>query len=325
MLLGFALLLLLTDPKQVQSLLQRGLVALQQGQLPEARDALEEAAKADPRNAYVWSSLAEAYFRLKQPDKASAAAETAEKIGADNPVIDRALAMYYSEAGQFGRAAELDERVWRRGKTDPRIAFEFAQALMRTQDFTRAADVVSGALDEHPDDAQLTLALGVARYGQRRFEDAIVAFLKVIQLDPQPLQPYEFLGRILDQAGAHLPEITRDYEQWAARDPKNAQAKLLLAKALLASDRRNPSAEALLRESITLDANDWESHYELGVMLEEKRNYQVAAAELTRSIELDPKQAMPHYHLARVYDRLGDTERAKSERQIHEQLADRGK
>ncbi len=325
MLLGFALLLFLTDPKEVQSLLQRGLVALQQGQLPEARDALEQAAKADPKNAYVWSSLAETYFRLKQPDKASAAAETAEKIANHNPVIDRALAMYYSEAGQFGRAAQLEERVWQPVKTDPRIAFEFAQALMRSQDFTRAADVVSGALDAHPDDAQLTLALGVARYGQRRFEDAIMAFLKVIQVDPQVSQPYEFLGRILDQAGRHLPEITKDYEEWAARDPNNAQAKLLLAKALLASDRRNPRAEALLRESIALDANDWEAHYELGVLLEEQHDYQAAAAELTHSTELDPKQAMPHYHLARVYDRLGDSERAKAERQIHERLAGQSK
>ena len=42
--------------------------------------------------------------------------------------------------------------------------------------------------------------------------------------------------------------------------------------------------------------------------------------ELTRSIELDRKQSMPHYHLARVYDRLGQPERAKAEREAHERL-----
>ncbi len=77
----------------------------------------------------------------------------------------------------------------------------------------------------------------------------------------------------------------------------------------------------MLRESIAIYSNDWESHYELGVFLADKHDYQESAAELMRSIELDPKQAMPHYHLARVYDRLGEPERAKSEREVHERLA----
>ena len=49
-------------------------------------------------------------------------------------------------------------------------------------------------------------------------------------------------------------------------------------------------------------------------------DYQGASAELVHSVELDPKQAMPHYHLARVYDRLGQPDRAKAEREIHQQL-----
>ncbi len=318
---ALALLLFIADPKQAQLLLQRGLIALQHGQLAEARDALETASKTDPNNAFVWTSLAETYLKLKEPGNASAAADTAEKIGAGNPVIDHALAMFYTEARQFGRAAKAEERVWQGAKTDPEAATEFAQALLRSEDATRAADVVSAALAVHPNDAQLTLALGVARYGQRRFDDAILAFLKVIQINPQIPQPYLFLGRLLDQAGPHLPAIASAYEALAAREPQNAKANLLLAKALLATDRSNARAESLLHESIALDGNDWEAHYELGVLLAAKHDYQGSAAELTRSIGLNPKEAMPHYHLARVYDRLGEPERAQAERKTHERLA----
>lgn len=281
------------DPRQTQPLLQRGLLALQHGQMTEAREDLEQASRLDPKNPYVWASLAETYLRLKEPEKASAAAETAEKSGSGNPVAAHALAIFY---------------------------FHYAQSLLERGDFTQAAGVLQPALAKHPKDAQLMLALGVARYGQRRFEDAVVAFLNVIQIDRQIEQPYVFLGKMLDQAGSHLGEITKAYEAWASADPKNAEARLLWAKALLASDSRNERAEALLRRSIELNPNDWESHYELGVLLAGKRDYQAAAAELTRSIELDPKQPMPHYHLARVYDRLGQPERAKAEREIHEQL-----
>src|SRR5207253_1190698 len=98
-----------------------------------------------------------------------------------------------------------------------------------------------------------TLALGVTRYGQRRFDEAITAFLKVIQLDPTVEQPYLFLGRILEQAGEHLPEITKAYEGWATRERQNAKAQLLLVKALLAQDHRSERAQALLQKSIALD------------------------------------------------------------------------
>jgi Flp pilus assembly protein TadD len=273
--------------------LQRGLVALQRGQFTEARSALEEASRAEPTNPYVWSSLAETYLRLEEPAKASAAAEKAEKSGGKNPVIQQALGMFY---------------------------FEFGQRLLQKQDFTQAAEVLGRGLRANANDPQLVLALGVARYGQRRFEDAAVAFLQVIQIDPQIEQPYLFLGKMLDQAGTHLEQISRDFEAWAASHPQNAQAQLLLAKARLAKDPQDSRAESLLRRSIALDSSNWESHYELGVLLAAKRNHREAAVELLWASELDPKQPMPHYHLARVYDRLGETERAKAEREMHQAL-----
>lgn len=273
--------------------LQRGLVALQHGQFAEARTALEEASRMAPDNPYVWSSLAETYLRLEEPTKASNAAATAEKLGGKNPVIHQALGMFY---------------------------FEFGQRLLQKQDFTQAANVFDSALRTHPNDPQLLLALGVARYGQRRFDDATVRFLQVIRVEPAVEQPYIFLGKMLDQAGAHLDEITKVYEHWAAGNPKNAQAQLLLAKALLVNDPQDARAEELLKKSIALESSNWEAHYELGVLLAAKRNYRDAATELSQASELDPKQPMPHYHLARVYDRLGDAERAKAEREKHQEL-----
>jgi tetratricopeptide (TPR) repeat protein len=286
----FLLLLLAADP---QALLQQGLIALQHGQLAEARSTLEEASRVDAANPYVWTSLAQTYLRLGESQKAESSAAKAGKLGAANQVVGHALGLFY---------------------------FEYAQQLLRKENFTHAADILSTGLQADPRNAQLVLALGVARYGQRRFEDAVALFLQVIQIDPTIDQPYVFLGRVLDQAGPHLSEITKDYESWAEKNPQNAKAPLLLAKALLAANAHDPKAEGLLRRSIALDANNWESHYELGVLLAGKHEYAAAAAELTRSIELDPKRAVTHYHLARVYDRLGEPDRAKAEREIHGRL-----
>lgn len=298
MLLLLWLLLFAFDPGQAQALLQKGLVALQHGQLADARSTLEEASRADPQNPYIWTSLAETYLRTGEAGKAEAAAARAAQIAGKNPVVVHALSLF---------------------------SFKYAQELLRKQDFTHAADVVSKALQADPRNAQLVLALGVARYGQRRFDEAISLFLQVIQIDPTIDQPYVFIGKMLDQAGPHLPEITKDYEAWKAQQPANPKAPLVLAKALLASDSHNQRAADLLRRSIELDPNDWESHYELGVLLAANHDYKNAAAELERSIELDGAQAMPHYHLARVYDRLGEPDKAKAEREIHQKLIGSGR
>lgn len=287
------LLLLLADPNQARSLLQKGLIALQQGQLADARSALEEASHADPQNPYVWTSLAEVYLRTGDPEKAEAAAAKARQSAGENPVVVHALSLF---------------------------SFKYAQELLHKQDFTHAADVLSDAIKLDPRNAQLVLALGVARYGQRRFEEAIALFLRVIQIDSAIDQPYVFIGKMLDQAGPHLAEITKDYEAWNARQPANPTAPLQLAKALLVSDPHSTRAADLLKHSVELDPNNWESHYELGVLLAGNHDYSGAATQLEKSVELDPKQPASHYHLARAYDRLGDVEKAKAEREIHKKL-----
>ena len=374
-------------PSQPGVLLREGLVALEHGQLAQARRDLEQARSADPNNAYISSSLAEVYLRMHEAKLAGQAARNAERLGGSNPVIAHALAMYYSEAGDAAHAATLEARyaespradanalsraasfyleagdtqnavtlaqkaiarqsspanedllgraleaegklaeaaphleaAWQANKIDPQIAFDWAQLLFRKPDFQAGASVIEPALAVHPKDPQLVLALGVARYGERRFDDAIAAFLKVIGIDPTIPQPYMFLARMLEQAGPRLAEITRADEKWAAANPRNAKAQSTLAVALLAADPTSARGAMLLQKSIELDPGDWQPHYELGVLFERERKYAEAAAELNRAIQIDPKQPMPHYHLGRVYDRLGQADRAAAEREIHRKL-----
>jgi Flp pilus assembly protein TadD len=390
-LLTFVLLVLLLfaspDPTQAAKLLQSGLSSLQRGDLAQARRSLEASSRLDSNNPFTWTSLAETYLRLRELRRAAAAAVSAEKLAPANPIVCHALAIYYSEIGDFAHAAALEQRfaaspkadagaldraaalflnagdvqrslalaqqaitqhpspvsedvfgraliaggqpeqgmthlatAWKSDPTDPQICFDYAQALLHYRDFTGAASVLEQCSKTNPNNVQLALALGVARYGQRRFEEAIVAFLHSIQLDPSLDKPYLFLSRVLDQAGPHLSAITAAYRSWAAKNPNDAEAKLLLAKALNTAGATENEPERLLLSSISLDPNNWESHYELGLLLERKHKFKQAAAELSRAADLNPKQPLPHYHLARVYDRLGKPDRAKSEREIHQRL-----
>ena len=92
------------------------------------------------------------------------------------------------------------------------------------------------------------------------------------------------------------------------------------AKAESAAAGKPEEISQLFHRSIELDPNNWESHYELGLLFVKQHKYPEAAEELTHSIQLNEKEPMTHYHLSRVYDRLGKSDLAARERTIHQQL-----
>jgi tetratricopeptide (TPR) repeat protein len=198
--------------------------------------------------------------------------------------------------------------------------YDLGQVQLRRADFASAAATFGKACQRFPNSAQMQLASGVAAYGQRRFGDAIDAFLRVTAIDSALQQPYVFLARILGQAGDRLTQVVAAFAAWEKAEPGNYLAVCLHAKALSAVSGDTDEIEAKQRRSIQLNDGYWEAHYELGVQLGKKREWGEAAAELSRSIELNPKVAAAHFQLARAYDKLGDHERAQAERAEHQRL-----
>ena len=206
---------------------------------------------------------------------------------------------------------------------DPQLeayAFDLGQVQLRRGDFAGAAATLKKACRSFPGSAQIQLAYGVAAYGQRRFDLAIDAFLRVIRIDPSIEQPYLFLSRLLDQAGDRLPQVVAAYAAWERMTPDGYLPVCLHAKALSAASGDSPVIEGKLRRSIQLNGQYWESHYELGALLMNQRKWPEAAAELSRAIALNPKHPPAHFQLARVYDKLGKAELAQAERAEHQRL-----
>jgi tetratricopeptide (TPR) repeat protein len=359
---------------------RKGLVALQQKDLATARESLEHASQLQPDNPKVWVALAQVYLGSKQTDQANAAAKKAESLAANDPVVQHALAIFFSGTGEFAKAAEMERQFAASNSADPgaaaraatlslqagepqqaitwakaalekgdsgdlryvlgkaeeaanqpapaladlRRAFELApdnetytfdlgQALLQRGDFAGALTLFGAARTRFPMSAQIELAYGVAAYGQRKFHDAIAAFLHVIRLDPSIEQPYIFIGRILENADELMPDVLVSYAAWEKTAPTNYLPWFLHAKALDASSADPSKSEAELRRSIQLNPNFWESHLELGIVLMQRQQWQEAAAELSRAIALDAKKPVPHFQLARAYKHLGKQEEAQAE------------
>jgi len=337
---------------------RRGLLALNNNDLAQARQSLENASRLKPDNALVWVALAQTYLHANQTKPANQAAERAASLAPANPTVEHALAVFYSETGDFKRAADWEGRFAASPAADPQASaraanflghacvaenrpedalrefrkavesdpkteafvFDLGQLQLQKGDFSGALATFEQGRRRFPASAQMHLAYGVAAYGQRRFTDAIDAYLDVTRIDPSIEQPYVFLARMLDQAGDRLPRIVAAYATWEKAEPANYLPACLYAKALAAAGSEPAKVEAELRRSIQLNGRFWQSHYELGVLLAERREWPAAAAELARSVELNPSNAPAHFQLARVYDRLGKPDQAQAERAEHQRL-----
>ncbi len=289
------------------------------GDWAKAADLEARYAERAPADRQAYARAVSFYLDAGQPKPAIELAKKA-LASEDRADLHNLLGKAYESDGQPEKAvAELEQAV-RLSPYEEAYHFDLAHALLLHQKFDAAVRVVEAGLKIFAKSAQLELALGIAYYAQRRFSDAVDAFLKTAALAPQIEQPYVFLGRILDQAGDRLPEITAKFAAFAAADPQNYLGPFLHAKALITSadPARTSSAETLLRKSISLNGSFWESHFELGVLLEAKREFPKSAEELSRAASLNPKNSAIHYRLARLYDRLGKPEQAAVERALHQ-------
>jgi Flp pilus assembly protein TadD len=137
------------------------------------------------------------------------------------------------------------------------------QALARN-DLTSAEALLARAAQARPDDAEAVGGLGLARMRAGRRDEAHALFLRAAALAPDNRAKWESLARAAqfwgtlahsrDAATAGRPQDAERFARAAlAMEPGNADAKLMLADALLAQHDWN-AAEPLLRDLLAARA-----------------------------------------------------------------------
>jgi tetratricopeptide (TPR) repeat protein len=319
--------LLLAASTQSDEALRAGLIALQNGDFAAARSNLEAAEKLSPQDGRVWVALSEVHWRLHNTVDAEQAAGKAAALAPEDPAVLQSLAIYYSESGATLKAAKAAAKYSSKVPLDQSAAeraaelyFEASRPLLEQQKFEEAIAILEEGAALLPRNAQLQLALGVADYGLRRFDEAAAAFLGAIGISPEIEQPYSFLARMLDQIPARVPEVTKHFVAYESAHPDNPAVYLWHAKALNVQGIQPEEAMRLLSKSISMKDGDPSAHFELGSVYDRLNRFSDAAAEYERAIALAPSDPASHYRLARDYDRLGKPDAAQAEREKHAQL-----
>ncbi|CAN5386460.1 hypothetical protein BH11PLA2_BH11PLA2_08230 [soil metagenome] len=331
-----------------------------EGNSDKAFAALNDAIKTTPNNPDLLAARGDLSFGIGKWDEATTDAAAALKISPDHFAARWVRARILRDSGKLDDA-DIEMRWFVRTYTaasnadkditDPDKLLIIGQAGAENARWHNLSkqfsfiinDIYADALKYEPDLWQAENLIGNMLLEKYNRPDAVEAFDKALQLNPNAAEPYVGKGH-----SALMKYDLKDADAFAAealqRNAKSIPALLLRAEVDIVSGDF-PSAEVRLREAIAINPrdevalgklaaclivlkkqNDAEAlakavetfdtkpgvfHHEMGAVLESRKQYAKAEACYVKAAALRPKMAEPRTALGLLYLRMGREEEGR--------------
>jgi len=292
----------------------------QQGKITDADHAVRQYLKDYPNSAAAHFLLGHILFREIQ---AQAAMETQFPSQTHGPMASARSTgttssdVSISKATQDMAKASLQEFTAGAKFHDPSAADLKTVALdyVLLVDYPDADKWLTKMLEWAPSDSEGWYYLGRTKYNENRFAEAISAFQRCLQLDPQNVKAEDNLGLSLAGLGRN-EEAAAAYNQaitWQAQSLAKSPGPYIDLGSLLTDENRPQEAVTFLLRAIEIAPRESRAHELLGKAYTRMEDFSRAQAELEKAIELSPQAPNLHCMLAPVYRKQGLAEKAKTE------------
>jgi Tfp pilus assembly protein PilF len=271
---------------------QRGINALNDGQLPTARSLFEIAVQKNPNDADATYYLGLANYQMGDKAAAENFYKAALKLRPDLENAAVNLAALYIDAKRYDDAVKVSKDALDKRPDSAAIHFNLAVALSEKKDQAGASSEYEEAVRRGPDEAMYHYTYGhwLGAWGK---PDLALVQLRAALLHVKETQDnvgllagighdFLLLRQTSDCIGAFDKAIT-------LKDAAPLRTERALCK-LAAKDE--PGAEADFRAAIAADAAFALPHYWLGVRLEKVKKNKEALAEFQTYAKLDPSGPM---------------------------------
>ena len=188
--IGFAPVILPSQTSNLptaKSLMQEGLTAARQGDLPRARTAFTRVVKLAPQVEAGHAALGSVLLSLHDFEASIKELAIAHRMAANDLAVDLNLARAQVALGQNDEAVALF-RECLSASTAPALSPEetvaYATALASTGEAPAAGELLAHAVDAAPDSAMLPDALGALLAGMGQMERAVPLFQRAVTIDP---------------------------------------------------------------------------------------------------------------------------------------------
>jgi tetratricopeptide (TPR) repeat protein len=327
-------------------------------QLHRSQFALGEFQKAvqiNSSNISAQRSLGRIYMEDHRPEKAAEALLAAERLspGDSDLKLDCATALLeanrldqagkmlsvVADADRSARAqslmGELDEKegkiqdaaahLNRAVQLEPSEdnAWRLGAEFLRHWTFAAAETEFAAASQKFPESDRLRLGLGLARFGDAEYAEAIPEFADLLKRNSDSEMYAELLGMLCDAPlEASVPDCGALVE-YANAHPHNARVAVYAASFLMKQndDKNTRFARKLLRGALAANPDLPEAQLEMGVILQDDENWADSIPYLERAVRLKPNLAQAHYRLSRAYAEIGRRQNALTEIELEKKFS----
>lgn len=209
------------------------------------------------------------------------------------------------EAGRFGEAAQLCERVLAMRPTHAPALSLAGLIALRGGDYDAALRRLSLAASVDARNANHHFNVGEALSALGRLPDAVEAYRRALRLNPKHAAAENGLGFTL-QAMGDMPAALAAFTRAASLDRRAPAIQINLGAALQAVGR-TAEAIAALRQAVALAPGMADAHYNLGRALAASGELEAAAACYGDALARAPDHVRAMVNLGLVRQQQGDT------------------
>jgi tetratricopeptide (TPR) repeat protein len=307
------------DSRNVQALVNLGILSAQEKHFREAEAFYERALRLKPGDPQILLNLGLAHFKDGDLKGAIPALEHVVKAEPTNEQARTLLAMSFYGAGEFPRAARLLTEL-PAAHTNPSLQQMLAQSYIWAGELDKAAVEVESLLRDNPNSAPARILLGEALDGMGRPDEALLQFQLAVGANPSEPNVHFGLG-FLYWRKKDIEQAEPEFRAELALDPAHSQAMAYLGDIEMQHGNFT-QAELLLAKSVSSRANIRLAHYDLGILLQNQEDHKHAIQEFQTAIRLAPNRADAHYRLAASFRALDRNDEATAElrivRSLHE-------
>jgi len=204
------------DPKRVNDAVLLGELLMRSGDYSGAVDVLGRAERLEP-GARSELLLALSYQHLKQFDQANHYLELAKQHAPNNPEVQRSLAGYYRETGNYLAAIAALKSIH---NPNPDVKAELAYTYQLDGKQDEAARLYAQAANAAPTDLGLQLSAAQAEVAAGSLDHAKPFLQRAAAIDPEHYRLHAVLGEIA-RLQEHNAEAIREYNAALAHLPQS--------------------------------------------------------------------------------------------------------
>jgi superkiller protein 3 len=294
-----------------------GICLAHEGKLQDAITAYRKSLAINPNVPQTELNLGLAYFKMGRFEDAIPALKAGAAGMTDHRQADLLLGMAFYGTAQFKQAVAYLERAQQNDPRNAELSLVLARSYLLSGDYEHARTEFEELLRQDPDSTQVHMLLGEAYDALGQSENAAHEFELAAKKGAVP-DAHFALGFLLWR-DKHYDQAVPEFQKELAQDPTHFQSLAYLGDIRL-KQGDTAEAEKLLKASLASKDDLWITHYDLGILASEQKQYSTAIAELQRAAKVDPKRADTHYRLAQIYKLAGNPEAARSELQTVAQL-----